>query len=196
MKQILRRTPTDRRFIERSVFIKEVINQNHWNFELKSQENMNFPTWIIIGFLQRDRQDTQNLNNGSFSVLPVVRCQSILVTEKYPDAGVILFYDDDDCSQGYCQVKEAFTALSKYDILQPYISDDDFRSSNVRVVAIGYTLYVFDIQYQQSLTFSQPFKVDFNFYGIVPNEINGHALLLKNKMVCVNSDGQRRFDLI
>ena len=37
---------------------------------------------------------------------------------KYPDAGIKIFYDDDDCSQGYVQIKEIFRALTKSDILQ------------------------------------------------------------------------------
>ena len=54
-KQILSKTPSELRYVERSVFMKEVNNQNVWNFELGSHENMNVPIWIIIGFQQRDR---------------------------------------------------------------------------------------------------------------------------------------------
>ena len=54
-KQILSKTPTELRYVERSVFMKEVTSQNLWNFELGSHENMNMPIWIIIGFQQRDR---------------------------------------------------------------------------------------------------------------------------------------------
>ena len=42
-KQILSKTPTELRYVERSVFMKQVDNQNLWNFELGSQENMNVP---------------------------------------------------------------------------------------------------------------------------------------------------------
>ena len=85
-KQILSKTPTELRYVERSVFMKEVNNQNVWIFELGSHENMNVPIWIIIGFQQRDRQDSQNLNNDSFCRPPVVSAQCIIGTEKYPDA--------------------------------------------------------------------------------------------------------------
>ena len=37
-KQFLHKTPTELRYVERSVFMKEVNNQNLWNFELGSQE--------------------------------------------------------------------------------------------------------------------------------------------------------------
>ena len=195
-KQILSKTPTELRYVERSVFMKEVNNQNLWNFELGSHENMNVPIWIIIGFQQRDRQDSQNLNNDTFFRLPVVSAQCIIGTEKYPDAGILLNYDDDDYCQVYHQIKEAFRALTKDDILQPYISEADFRRSNVAVNDIGYFLYVFDIRYRKNFTNSQPIKVEFKFEGVVPNDINGYALVLTNKLVSVSSDGQRHFDLI
>ena len=64
---------------------------------------MNVLLWIIIGFHQKDRQDSQNLNNHTFCRLPVVSAQCIIGTEKYPDAGILLNYDDDDYSQSYSQ---------------------------------------------------------------------------------------------
>ena len=176
--------------------MKEVNNQNVWNFELGSQENMNVPIWIIIGFQQQDRQDSQNLNNDTFCRLPVVSAQCIIGTEKYPDGGISLNYDDDDYSQGYSQIKEAFRFLTKDDILRTYISDDDFRSSNAASNDVGYNLNVFDIRYQKNFTASQPIKVEFKFDGVVPNDTNVYALVLTNKLVSISSDGQRHFDLI
>ena len=142
-------TPTELRYVERSVFMKEVNNQNLCNFELGSHESINVPIWRVIGFQQRGRQDSQNLNNDTFCRLPVVSAQCIIGTEKHPDDSIFLNYDDDDYSQGYHQIKDAFTALTKDNILQPYIPDDDFRSSNARVDVIGYNLYAFDIRYQK-----------------------------------------------
>ena len=193
-KQISNKSPTELRCVERSVFMKEVNNQNVWNFELGSQKNMNIPIWIIIGFQQQDRKDSQKLNNDTFCRLPVAQC--VIGTEKYPDASIILNYDDDDYSQGYHQIKEAFKALTKDEVLQPYISEEDFRTSNVRAVDVGYILYVFDIRYQKNYTASQPIKVEFEFYGVVPKNVNGYTLVLTNKLVSISSDGQRHFILI
>ena len=72
-------------------------------------------------------------------------------------------YDDDSYSQGYSQIKEAFRALTKDDMFQPYITDDGFRCSNVRTDDVSYKLYVFDIRYQQNFTASRPIKVEFKF---------------------------------
>ena len=120
-KQTLNKTQTELRYVERSVFLKQVNNQNVSNFELGSQENMNVSIWIIIGFQQQDRKDSQNLNNDTFCRLPVVSAQCIIGTEKYPDAGILLNYDDDDYSQCYHQIKEAFKALARDNITTIYI---------------------------------------------------------------------------
>ena len=174
----------------------EVNNQNLWNFELGSQDDMNVPIWIIIELQQRVTQDSQTLINDTFCRLHVTSAQCIIGTEKKPDSGILLTYDDDEYGHGYSHNKEAFKALTNDNILQPYISDDDFRSSSVRADAVCYILYVFDIRYQQSFTSSQPNKVKFIFDGVVPNDINGYALVLTNKLVSISSDGQRHFDLI
>ena len=39
---------------------------------------------------------------------------------KNPDAAILLDYNDNDFSQGYSKIKEAFRALTKDDILKPY----------------------------------------------------------------------------
>ena len=100
-KQILSETPIEieLRYIERSGFMKEVNNQNLWNFELGSQESMTVPIWSILGFQQGDRQDSQNLKIGSFCRLPVTSGHGIIGTGKYPDVGILLKYIDDDYSQ-------------------------------------------------------------------------------------------------
>ena len=51
--------------------------------------------------------------------------------QKTSDSAIWLKYDDDDYPQRYGQVKEVFRALAKDKILKPYISDHDFRSTNV-----------------------------------------------------------------
>ena len=78
--------------------MKEMNNQNLWNFDLGNQESMNVLMRIVIAFQQRTSQDSQNLNNGTFCRLPVTSCQCIIGTEKYPDRSILLNYDDDDFS--------------------------------------------------------------------------------------------------
>ena len=142
--------------------MKEVNTQNFWTFELGTQEGINIPIWIFVVFQQNDKQHDQNFNNDTFVRLPVLPAQVVIGTERYPDSGILLNYDADDYSQGYGQIKEAFKALTKDDILKPYITEDDFRSSN-EANNIGYNIYVFDIRYQKNFENAQPVKVEFKF---------------------------------
>ena len=193
-KQILNKTPTEIKYPERSVFMKEVNTQIFWIFELGTQEGINIPIWIFVAFQQNDRQLDQNLNNDTFVRLPVISSQVIIGTERYPDSALLLNYDDDNYSQGYGQIKEAFRALTKDDILKPYISEDDFRSSN-EGKNIGYNIYAFDIRYKKNFENSQPIKVGFKFSENIPAGIYGYALVLTIRLASISSDGQRMFDL-
>ena len=85
--------------------------------------------------------------------------------------------------------------MTKDDILQPCISDTDFRSSN-NGNDIGYNLYVFDIRHQKILESAQPIKVEFNFSENISAGIYGYALVSTNKILSISSDGQRMFDII
>ena len=149
-EQNLSRTPTELQYVKRSVFMKEVDNQNSRTFEFETQEGINVPIWIIVGFQQRNRQDSQNINNDTFYRPPVTSAQCIIGTKKYPDSGIFSTCDDDDSSQGYGQIKEPFKILTKDDILQAYKPDNDFRSSSNGDI-IAYKLYVFDIRYQKKM---------------------------------------------
>ena len=173
--------------------MKEVNTQNLWTFELGTQEGINVPIWIYVGFQQNDRQHDQNLNNDTFVRLPIISAQVIIGTEKYADGAILIIYNDDDYSQGYGQIKEAFKALTKDNIIQPYISENDFRSSYDGNIC--YNIYAFDIRYHKKFQSSQPIKVEFKFDRVVPAGIYGYALVLTNRLISISSDGQRMFDL-
>ena len=86
------------------------------------------------------------MNNVTFVKLPITSAEYIIGTEKYPDVGILSNYDDDYHSQAYGQIKEVFRALTNDNILQPYIREIDFRSSNDGD-DIGYNIRAFDIRY-------------------------------------------------
>ena len=128
--QILSKTPTELQYAERSVFVKEVNTRSLWNFELGIQEGRNILFWMIVGFQQRDREDSQNLKNDTFDRNPLTSTQCIVVTEKYPNSAILLNYNNDDYNQRYGEIEEASKAVTKDDILKPYISDNIFRLSS------------------------------------------------------------------
>ena len=73
---------------------------------------------------------------------------------------------------------------------------DNFRYSNVKVDDVGYNLCVFVVRYQQNFTASRPIEIEIIFDGVVPNDINGYALVITKNFSTLCSDGQRHFDLI
>ena len=127
MNQIVNKLLTELQYVERSVFLKEINTQSLSSSELGTHEEIIIPIWIITGFQQRERQDSQNMNNDTFYRPSVTSAQCNIGTEKYPDPAILLKYDDDDYNQGYGHFREAFKAPTKDDILQPYITDNDFR---------------------------------------------------------------------
>ena len=192
---IISKLPTEFQYVEKFVFMKKVKTQKIWTFELGTQERINVPILMFVGFQQRDRQDSQNLFNDTFDRPPVTSALCIIGTEKDPDSAILLNYDDDENSRGNGQFKEAFRALTKDDILQPFITNNDLKSCNDDN-DIGFNPYVFDLRHQKDLESAQAIKVEFKKLQNISAGIYGYALVLTNKSVSINNDGQRHFDLI
>ena len=77
--------------MERSVLMKEVNTRKLWIFELGTHEGINVFIWINVGFQQRNRQNSQNLNSDTFYRPPVTSARRINGTDKNTEAGVFLF---------------------------------------------------------------------------------------------------------
>ena len=97
--------------------MKEVNTQNFWTFELRTQDGLNVPIWIVVGFQQRHTQDSQNLKSDTFYRPSVTSAQYNISTEN-SDSAFLLNYDDKDYSQGISHIKEAFRALTKDNIFK------------------------------------------------------------------------------
>ena len=67
MNQILKKTPTNLHYPEKSVFMKEVNTQKFWNFDLGTKESFNILVWIYVVFQESDRQHDRNLNIDIFT---------------------------------------------------------------------------------------------------------------------------------
>ena len=120
--------------------------------------------------------------------MPVTSVQRTTGMKKYTDGGRILNYDDDDYSQGYGRNNELFRSLRNDDILKPYKSLEDFRSSIVWAKDVGHNLYVFVMSYKQKIKAYQPNIVENKFDGFVPNDVNGYDLVMRNKLVSMSAD--------
>ena len=126
--------------------------RSFWTCKLGTQERIKVPIWILVDFQQKDRRDWQNLEIDTFYRHPVTNDQCITGIKKYPDSTIWLNFEDDGYSQGYGQIEEALRILTKDGILNPFLSDHDFRSTKIKVAGetttdFGYNLYVFDIRF-------------------------------------------------
>ena len=72
------------------IYFYERIIQSFWTFEIKTQEGKNVPIWVIVRSQQKDRQDSQNLNNDAFHRPRVTSAQYFIGTQRYPDAAIPL----------------------------------------------------------------------------------------------------------
>ena len=184
LEHIVSKTPTEFSFIKRSSYMKDVTTENNWTFELGVGDGIDIPIYVIVGFMQRDQFNQQHQNNDTFYRPSVVNAQSILGSEELPDAGINCNYAFDKYSQAYGEIVSCFRHLAKDNILQPYIPQKDFISSNNYPDGNpGYNLYVFDIRHHQDYSSAQPIKARFDFRPAVPAAANliGHSLALTNK---------------
>ena len=202
LRNIESKTSTELTYIKRSSYVKDVTTENNWTFELFVGDGIDVPIFVIVGFMQKDQFNQQHQNNDTFyrpSVVNVFIGQCNIGSEKLPDAGINCDYAIDKYSQAYGEIVSCFRHLAKDNILQPYITQKDFvTTNNYPGGNPGYNLYVFDIRHHQDYSSAQTIKVRFDFRPAVPAAINliGYALLLTNKKVSISIDGQRQFDLI
>ena len=80
------------------------------------------------------------MENDTFCRLQVACAQGIIGTQNYPDSIVLLNYDDDVFSHDYGHFEEAFGVLTKDDLLQPFLSNHNFRSSIIRADDVCYNI--------------------------------------------------------
>ena len=68
--------------------MKVVIEHNSTTFELGSHQGMSDPIWKTVGFQQRKKQSSEDLNNDTSGRLSVDSAQCIVETEKNPGSGI------------------------------------------------------------------------------------------------------------
>ena len=196
---IVSRSATELSYIKSASYMKDVTTENNWIFELGVGNGIDIPIYVIVGFMQRDHFNQQHQSKDTFYRPSVVNSECIIGSGKYPDAGINCNYPIDKYSQAYGEIVSCFRHLAEDNILQPYITQKEFiTSNNYPDGNPGYNLYVFDIRHHQDYSSAEPIKVTFDFRPAVPAATNliGYALLLTNNLVSVSSDGHRQFDLV
>ena len=72
--------------------MKVVTTENNWTFELGARDGIYIPTYVIVGFMQRDQFNQQHQKNDPFCRPSLVMAQCIIGSENFADAGIICNY--------------------------------------------------------------------------------------------------------
>ena len=110
--------------------MKDVTTKNNFTFELGVVDGIDIPVYAIVGFMQRDQFSQQHQNNDTFHRPSVVNAPCIIGSEIFPDAGINCIYASEKNSQAYGEIVSCFRHLAKDNILQPYIKQQGFITSN------------------------------------------------------------------
>ena len=98
-----------------------------------------------MGFQQKKGAESQEHPIATFERPLVASAHCVTQREKYSDVGILINYKEDDFSQCFGQYKKAFRALTNADILQPFMSDKDFRSSKDEECQCYWLFFTFSI---------------------------------------------------
>ena len=179
--------------------MKDVTTENNWKFKLGVGDGIDVPIYVIVRFMRRDQFNQQHQSIDTFYRQSAVNVHCLVGSEKIPDAGINCNYVIDKFSQAYGEIVSCFRHLAKDNVLQPYIRQKGFITSNKYPDGNpSYNLYNFDIRLHQDYSCAQPIQVrsDFRPTVLAVTNLVGYALLLTSKLVSVSSDGQKQFDLI
>ena len=136
MDQILDKDPTEIFFTERTVFRKDLNTNNNWTFEL-GNSGESTPTFVIVGFQARNKNDSQTHDNAIFDRLPVSNAVGKTGSEKYPDDGIECDYDRDKYDQAYSEIENFYLLKSETNLLNPFIDLHKFR----KIIIFMYLTY-------------------------------------------------------
>ena len=99
--------------------MKDITSEINWTFELGVGDGIDLPINVIVGFMQRGQFNQQHQYKDTIYRPSVVNAQSIIGSEKFPDAGRNCNYAIDKYSQACGEVVSCFRHSFKDRIIQP-----------------------------------------------------------------------------
>ena len=103
MDQLLNKDPTELYYMERIVFRKEVNTNNNWTIGIGTSGEST-PTFVIVGFQDRNETDSQTRANAIFDRLPISNAVCKIGSEKCPVNGIECDYDRDNYREAYQEI--------------------------------------------------------------------------------------------
>ena len=160
--------------------------QFNWFSNLGVKGGIDVPFYILVGFQNINRIENLAQNNGLSNRPHVISAQCLIGIERFPVTGKNTDYTNHKNSQAYGELLSRFRNLHKYNFLQPYISQHDFRRDE------NFNLHVFDIPYQKHFCSPQNVEKEIRFstasgHGVAAGK-TGYTLILTNKVISISSE--------
>ena len=187
LKGLIKKNNVDFGYYEKKTFYKNVPNSTNFLFDLGMESGMERPLYIIVGF-ENNNVNEQTHDASTFGIMNVTECYCKIGSEFYPEDRMNINYGTKIYNEAF---KEIVSFNKDYNVLplniKPYINHRTFKSS--------YRIYVLDTRYQSDHIGPQPIQLNFKFSAAVADVIC-HALVLTRKVISVNADGNKMFDLV
>ena len=160
------------------------ISSFSWRLAVKSSPEV--PRFIIIG-LQQNRINNQTTNPSAFDHLNVSNMYVMLNSTRYPATDYDINFGIQQYSRLYGDVADFRSKFFNMDelISNPNINPADYKSL--------YSLFLFDVSKQsEKLKYSTTdIQVKIFFRGNVPNNVQVYGVIISDRLINFQSDGNK-----
>ena len=186
-KVLNKKNNIDFSYNEKKTLYNNVPNATNFLFDLGMESGMERAQYIIVGF-EKNNVNERTHDAITFDIVNVTECYCNIGSDFDPEDKMKLNY-------GTNKVNEAFKKIvnfnKDYNGLphnnKPYIHHRSFKCN--------YRIYVFDTRYPNEHIGPQQIQLSFKFSAAVA-DVTFQALVLTRKVISVNSDFIKMFDII
>ena len=160
------------------------INSFSWRLAVKSSPEV--PRFIIIGF-QQDGINNQTTNPSTFAHLNISNMYVMLNSTRYPATDYDINFGIQQFSRVYGDVADF---RSKFFNMDELISNPNINPSDYKGL---YSLFLFDVSKQsEKLKYSTTdIQVKIFFRGDVPNNVQVYGVIISDRLINFQSDGNK-----
>ena len=160
------------------------INSFSWRLAVKSSPEV--PRFIIIGF-QQNGINNQTTNPSTFAHLNISNMYVMLNSTRYPATDYDINFEIQQFSRVYGDVADF---RSKFYNMDELISNPNINPSDYKGL---YSLFLFDVSKQsEKLKYSTTdIQVKIFFRGDVPNNVQVYGVIISDRLINFQSDGNK-----
>ena len=155
-----------------------------WRLSVKSSPEV--PRFIMVGF-QTNKSSNQKANPSLFDNVNVSNIYAILNSMRYPTTDYNISFLNQKFSRAYGDAAEFRTKFFNMDEL---VSNPSFTPFEYKVL---YSLFLFDVSKQsEKLKYSTTdFKIKMHFSAGIPANTQAYAVIISDRLINFQSDGNK-----